>query len=80
MDIAKSHLDILYQHKILALVRSLPLTTLVALHDLNLVGRYPDELVLLDQGRAVASGTPDEILQTRPHRSLLQHQRPSRGR
>lgn len=44
-------------------VRSLPLTTLVVLHDLNLAARYRDELVLLDKGRVVAIGTPDAILQ-----------------
>lgn len=65
LDEPTNHLDIRYQHEILALVRSLPLTTLVVLHDLNLAARYCDELVLLDKGRLVAIGTPDEILQ--PH-------------
>lgn len=63
LDEPTNHLDIRFQHEILALVRSLPLTTLVVLHDLNLAARYCDELVLLDNGRVVAIGTPDEILQ-----------------
>lgn len=62
LDEPTNHLDIRYQHEILALVRNLPLTTLIVLHDLNLAARYCDELVLLDQGRVVAVGTPDEIL------------------
>lgn len=63
LDEPTNHLDIRFQHEILALVRSLPLTTLVVLHDLNLAARYCDELVLLANGRKVAAGSPDEILQ-----------------
>lgn len=37
-------------------------TVLVSLHDLALASRYCDRLVLLDQGRLAADGTPHEVL------------------
>jgi iron complex transport system ATP-binding protein len=64
LDEPTNHLDIRYQHDILGLVRGLDLTTIVVLHDLNLAGRYCDHLVLLERGRVVASGCPDEVLQS----------------
>ncbi|GAA3587288.1 ABC transporter ATP-binding protein [Amycolatopsis ultiminotia] len=62
LDEPTNHLDIRYQHEILTLVRSLSITTVVVLHDLNLAARYCDRLVLLDRGRVVSAGTPDEVL------------------
>ena len=35
---------------------------LVVLHDLNLAARYADRLVMLEQGRVMADGTPREVL------------------
>jgi iron complex transport system ATP-binding protein len=32
------------------------------MHDLNLAAAYCDRLWLLDQGRVVASGTPEQVL------------------
>lgn len=63
LDEPTNHLDIHYQHSILQLVRSLPVTTVVVLHDLNLAARYCDRLVLLDRGKVAAAGTPDQVLQ-----------------
>ncbi|MFP4310771.1 MAG: ABC transporter ATP-binding protein [Nitriliruptoraceae bacterium] len=62
LDEPTNHLDIHYQHAILQLVRSLPVTTVVVLHDLNLAARYCDRLLLLDDGRVAAAGTPEEVL------------------
>ncbi|MCA1222316.1 ABC transporter ATP-binding protein [Streptomyces sp. 8L] len=62
LDEPTNHLDIRYQHDILQLVRSLDVTTVVVLHDLNLSARYCDELVLLDGGQVACCGTPDEVL------------------
>lgn len=63
LDEPTNHLDVRYQHEILTLVRSLPFTTIVVLHDLNLAARYCDDLVLLEAGRVVARGTPSEVLE-----------------
>jgi iron complex transport system ATP-binding protein len=62
LDEPTNHLDIRYQHEILQLVRTLDVTTVVVLHDLNLAARYCDELVLLDGGRVACAGTPEEVL------------------
>ncbi len=35
---------------------------LVVLHDLNLAARYADRLVMLEQGKLMADGTPAEVL------------------
>lgn len=62
LDEPTNHLDIRYQHEVLALIRSLGLATIVVLHDLNLANRYCDQVVLLDRGCVVASGSPDTVL------------------
>jgi iron complex transport system ATP-binding protein len=62
LDEPINHLDVRYQHEILSLVRSLGLTTVVVLHDIDLAARYCDDLVLLDRGRVVAAGEPDGVL------------------
>lgn len=62
LDEPTNHLDIRYQHSVLTLVRSLPVTTVVVLHDLNLAARYCDHLVLLDNGTVASSGPTDTVL------------------
>lgn len=62
LDEPTNHLDVHAQHEVLHLVRDLALTTVVVLHDLNLAARYADRLVLLDGGRVVGQGRPDEVL------------------
>ncbi|MCX4452420.1 ABC transporter ATP-binding protein [Streptomyces sp. NBC_01728] len=62
LDEPTNHLDIQYQLDLLDLVASLPVTTVVALHDLNLAAMYCDRLLVLRDGRAVAEGTPAEVL------------------
>ncbi|PFG44914.1 iron complex transport system ATP-binding protein [Georgenia soli] len=66
LDEPTNHLDIRYQHEILDLVRSLARNSdhaiAVVLHDLNLAAAYCDRLLLLSQGRVIASGTPPEVL------------------
>lgn len=62
LDEPTNHLDIRYQFEILELVRSLGVTTIAALHDLNLAAAYCDRLYLLQAGRIVAHGSPYEVL------------------
>ncbi|MEW1545869.1 ABC transporter ATP-binding protein [Streptomyces tsukubensis] len=62
LDEPTNHLDIRYQWEILALVRSLGATALLALHDLNLAAYYCDRIHVLQAGRIVASGPPGEVL------------------
>lgn len=62
LDEPTNHLDIRYQHEILGLIRTLAVTTVVVLHDLNLAARYCDHLVLLDHGTVACSGPTDSVL------------------
>jgi len=62
LDEPTNHLDIQHQIEILALVRSLGITVLLSIHDLNMAAAYCDQLVVLNQGRLVDSGTVEEVL------------------
>ena len=64
LDEPTNHLDVRYQHEVLTLVRSLEIDTIVVLHDLNLASRYCDHLALLDQGRVVHQGPPENVLRS----------------
>ncbi|MEX3777081.1 ABC transporter ATP-binding protein [Pseudomonas sp. MYb118] len=61
LDEPTNHLDIQHQLAILKGVQSLPVTTLIALHDLN-QALTCDRLAVLDRGRLVALGKPLEVL------------------
>ncbi|MGE4425665.1 MAG: ABC transporter ATP-binding protein [Solirubrobacteraceae bacterium] len=62
LDEPTNHLDVHHQLDLLSLVTELPVTTVVALHDLNLAAMFCDRLVVLAEGRVVAGGTPAEVL------------------
>ena len=56
LDEPTNPLDIRHQ------LARLPVTSVVALHDLNLAAMFCDEVIVLDRGRAVAGGPPGEVL------------------
>jgi iron complex transport system ATP-binding protein len=66
LDEPTTFLDITHQLEILDLCRSLHATgryTLVAvLHDLNLAFRYATHLIVMKDGRVVASGAPEDVV------------------
>jgi iron complex transport system ATP-binding protein len=62
LDEPTNHLDIRHQLDLLELLRSLDITCVIALHDLNLAARYCDHLVILDHGRVAAAGDPSTVL------------------
>ena len=66
LDEPTSSLDIGRGQQALELVDSIRadagLTVLSAMHDLTLAGQYADRLLLLDGGRLVAGGAPEEVL------------------
>ncbi|MCX5226470.1 ABC transporter ATP-binding protein [Streptomyces sp. NBC_00233] len=62
LDEPTNHLDIRHQLDVLALVRTLGTTNLLALHDLNLAGAYCDRIYVLERGMLVTGGTPAEVL------------------
>ena len=62
MDEPTNHLDVHYQIDVLQKVKALNITVLASFHDLNLAAAFCDWLLVLDRGRLVASGSPDEVL------------------
>ncbi len=61
LDEPTNHLDIEHQLAILELVRALPITTVVALHDLN-QAMHCDRVAVLDHGNLIKVGPPMEVL------------------
>jgi len=61
LDEPTNHLDIEHQLQLVTLVQSLGLTTIMAMHDLNLAARYCDTVHMMRNGRLVASGPPSEV-------------------
>lgn len=61
LDEPSNHLDIAQQLALLKLVGVLPVTILMALHDLN-HAMYCDRLAVLDHGRLMALGPPRQVL------------------
>ncbi|WP_078427414.1 ABC transporter ATP-binding protein [Alkalihalobacterium alkalinitrilicum] len=62
LDEPTNHLDIHHQLHLLDVVKGLRLTSLAALHDLNLAAAYCDKLLVINEGKIVAQGPPEEIL------------------
>lgn len=56
-----NHVGISLQLNILALVSKLPVTSYIALHDLNLAAVFCNRVVVLDHGSIVATGTTTEV-------------------
>ncbi|MCC2606760.1 ABC transporter ATP-binding protein [Planctobacterium marinum] len=67
LDEPVNHLDVYYQHQTLQLLRDLAqqlnVTVVMSLHDINLAAHYCHQLVILDNGKLVASGEPNSVLQ-----------------
>ena len=66
LDEPTTHLDIRHQLEVLNLIKELNqtqgLTVLAVFHDLNLASRFCDRILLMDRGRIMASGRPEEVL------------------
>lgn len=58
-------LDLAHQHQVMRLLEAQARNercVIAVLHDLSLAARFCDRLVLIDDGRIVAAGTPEEVL------------------
>lgn len=66
LDEPTTHLDIQYQVNLLDMIVKLTredhMAVVLAIHDLNLVSRYADRVVLLVEGRVQSAGIPSEVL------------------
>lgn len=70
LDEPTNHLDIRHQLAILHMVTQLPVTSVIALHDLN-QAMLCDRICVLEDGRLKAIGTPKEILTERSLRETF---------
>ena len=66
LDEPTANLDLSHQATLLTLVRKRcdqqQSSALVVTHDINLASQFADKITLMKQGRAVYSGTPEEVL------------------
>lgn len=62
LDEPTNHLDVHHQMQLMRLISELPVTSIVALHDLNHAAMFCDALIVMLKGEVVASGTPDDVL------------------
>lgn len=62
LDEPTNHLDVKYQIQVLSIVKSLSISTLAALHDLELAARYCDYLYAMKAGHVIAHGKPEDVL------------------
>ena len=62
LDEPTNHLDIQHRFAVLDLVRSLGITVVMTLHDIELAARWCDRLLLLKDGRLQADAVPEEAL------------------
>ena len=62
LDEPTNHLDVRAQLELLELVRSLHLTTIAALHDLDQAASFCDSVTVMRGGTAVAAGAPADVL------------------
>ncbi len=62
LDEPTNHLDIGYQIQLMDLVKSLNITTLSAIHDMNIASMYCDYIVVMKNGQVIKFGTVEEVI------------------
>jgi iron complex transport system ATP-binding protein len=62
LDEPTNHLDLRHQIDFLSTVRDLGITTIAALHDLDLAAAFCDRLVVMNGGHVVAAGPVADVL------------------
>ena len=65
VDEPSAHLDLRYKLEVMEHLREMlsgNVTIVIASHDLNLLARYCDKVMILSKGRIVAMGTPEEVI------------------
>ena len=62
LDEPTNHLDVRHQLEVVSLIRSLGMTIIVSLHDLNMAAGVCDDVLVLNDGRPQGFGPPDMLL------------------
>jgi iron complex transport system ATP-binding protein len=74
MDEPTSNLDLYYQFQIMNLIKELTVTerftTLVSLHQLDLVARFADKVIVINDGCVYDYGIPEKILTAKTFRDV----------
>ena len=71
LDEPTNHLDIGYQYLIMSILKRQKVTIFAAMHDLNIAAYYCDKVVMMEKGRIVATGTPEEAFTEERIRALF---------
>ncbi|MDU4093180.1 MAG: ABC transporter ATP-binding protein [Pantoea sp.] len=62
LDEPTNHLDIHHQMQLMKLISELAVTSIVAIHDLNHAAMFCDALIVMQNGKITARGTPEQVL------------------
>ena len=62
LDEPTNHLDIRFQYLLMEILKKQDATIFSSVHDLNIAAMYCDRILLMDRGRIIKAGTPEEIL------------------
>ena len=62
LDEPANHLDIQHQIELMYLLKSLPITLIISLHDIQLAARFCDKLLVMSQGKVIQQGPAKDIL------------------
>jgi iron complex transport system ATP-binding protein len=65
VDEPSAHLDLKYKLEVMEHLRDMlsgSVTIVIASHDLNLLAKYCDKVMILSKGKIVAFGTPEEVI------------------
>jgi iron complex transport system ATP-binding protein len=65
VDEPSAHLDLKYKLEVMEHLRDMlsgNVTIVIASHDLNLLAKYCDKVMILSKGKIVAFGTPEEVI------------------
>ncbi len=62
LDEPTNHLDVKHQLELMSVVKELDTTTVFAVHDLNIALMYCNKLCVIEDGRIVSIGTPEELI------------------
>lgn len=62
LDEPTNHLDVRFQYQIMQTLKRQNITVFASIHDLNIAAMYCHKIILMNQGRIVKIGTPEEVI------------------
>lgn len=71
LDEPTNHLDIGYQIQLMDLIKDLNITTLSAIHDMNMASMYCDYLIVIKDGKVIKFGDVKEVITSEMLKSVF---------